>query len=648
MSHRPLIPILITFMGGIFFGHLAPSQNKLLIFPLFWIIVIVLISYLFIPYSFRSFIIFGIIFLIGILFVFTKGHHSILLDMMDERERAIVEGIVLQPTRIDEDVGRIEVKVEHLFENGRAVPVNEKIYVSIYSHSRAFSPGERIRFPARLRSFKNFNNPGRYDYALAMKLKGFTCSASVSDGRRIVPMGKGYLGAPVGFIETIRKPIRDFFRTRFPDQDQAILRALILGERMEITFGIREPFDITGLGHILAVSGLHIGLIAWLAFGTLKRLLSLSSRVILKTDIRKMAAIITCFPVVAYTLLAGFQVSSQRAMIMVLAYLCSIILGREREIWSTLALAAIIILARDPLALFSISFQLSFLAVVGILWLAPVIHSKLPNPFDETKSGTIWARLYLYTSGLVTITVAAVLFLMPITAFYFHRISIISIPANLTAVPILGFWVIPFGLLSAFFVQIAPPVANLFLQIAAEGLEWMMIVIKFWAHFHWAAFWTVTPNILELMMFYSVLVFILFNKRWVWAKIGLCLVLTMIAADVVFWVYQTHFNHRLRVTYLDVGQGNAALIQFPGKQRMLIDGGGFHRGTFNVGRMVVAPALWHSKIRRIDYIVLSHPQSDHMNGLRFIASHFRPKEFWYNGDWVQTPIVVSMRNGFYL
>jgi competence protein ComEC len=89
------------------------------------------------------------------------------------------------------------------------------------------------------------------------------------------------------------------------------------------------------------------------------------------------------------------------------------------------------------------------------------------------------------------------------------------------------------------------------------------------------------------------------------------------------------------VTYLDVGQGNSALIQFPGKERMLIDGGGFPRDHFDVGKMVVAPSLWHSKLGRIDYLVLTHPQADHMNGLRFIASHFKPKEFWYNGESVE-------------
>jgi competence protein ComEC len=112
--------------------------------------------------------------------------------------------------------------------------------------------------------------------------------------------------------------------------------------------------------------------------------------------------------------------------------------------------------------------------------------------------------------------------------------------------------------------------------------------------------------------------------------------------DISYWVYRNQFNPHLKVTYLDVGQGNAALIQFPGKEKMLIDGGGFSGGDFDVGESVVAPFLLRSKIRRIDYMVLSHPQTDHMGGLRFIAEHFRPKEFWYNGDHVSTSSFLEL------
>jgi competence protein ComEC len=90
------------------------------------------------------------------------------------------------------------------------------------------------------------------------------------------------------------------------------------------------------------------------------------------------------------------------------------------------------------------------------------------------------------------------------------------------------------------------------------------------------------------------------------------------------------------VTFLDVGQGNAALVRFPGGKKMLIDGGGFGSGDFDVGKAVVAPFLWHNKIGKVDYLVLSHPEADHMNGLRFIAKEFQPEEFWHNEDQVET------------
>jgi competence protein ComEC len=497
---------------------------------------------------------------------------------------------------------------------------------------RGFSPGERIRFPAKLRPFKNFNNPGRYNYKLAMKLRGISCAASVSDGRRVVMLGKGELEFPLEILERVRRPIRRFFQNSLSPRNDALYRALILGERQGIGRELREIFNKTGLGHVLAVSGLHIGLVAWLAFTLVKGLLSLSYRLALKADIRKVAAVITIFPVVAYTCLAGFHVSSQRAMIMALAYLFSIIIGREKEVWSTLSLAALVVLAVDPYALFTVSFQLSFCAVVGILWLAPILYRKIPMP-EETGGvrNTILRPLYAHLIGLSVVTLSAVIFLLPIISLYFHRISLVSIPANLTVVPLLGLWVIPMGLFAAMSLPI-PFLADFFIGLGALGLDGMIGVIHFWGGFPWAAFWVVTPSLLEGLLFYGLLLIGFSVKHRSWKGIGLFLILFLFAGDISYWIYRTRFNTNFTVTYLDVGQGNAALIQFPGKEKMLIDGGGFGRDNFNVGRMVIAPFLFRSKILQIDYLVLTHPQSDHMNGLRFIASNFRPKEFWHNGD----------------
>jgi len=438
-------------------------------------------------------------------------------------------------------------------------------------------------------------------------------------------------------VESLQRPVRDFFSSHLSPSHDALFGALILGERQGITPVLREPFNRTGLAHILAVSGLHIGLVAGVAFFLIKWILFRSYRMALTIDLRKLAALLTCLPVVGYALLAGFQVSTQRAMVMILAYLASIILGRERDVWSTLSLAGLIILLIDPAALFSISFQLSFMAVIGILWLTPTILQwlhRLPDPFD--RKGSVRHRLLDYLIGLAAVSASATFFLLPVTCLYFHRIPLVSIPANVITLPILGAWIIPAGLLSSAAIPFSTGLAAVFLQIGDWGLTILISIVQFWAGLPWSSIWTVTPNLFEILLFYFLILSIFFFTHSRWARIGFGIAIVLSLGDVAYWVYTVRFNQDLQVTFLDVGKGNAALVSFPRGKKMLIDGGGFASDTFDVGELVVAPYLWHSKILRVDYLVLSHPQADHMNGLRFIARHFHPTEFWTNGDRVGT------------
>jgi len=630
--------MLVSFAGGILAVHKILPLGHGFILALFFSIVICLVAIPFLSPRIRIYSLILIFFLTGALLSQGNRHPSRLIPLANLYKSVIIEGTIIDPPKIiDGKIAKINLRAQELILKEDTVPIDEYIVVTVYNHTPRFKAGDKIRFPTRLRPFKNFNNPGNYNYEEAMRLKGLTCSASVSDGRRIVPMGSGYLPFPRDLIETIQKPVRDLFKKELDARDFALFRALILGERQGIDPGLREPFNRTGLGHMLAVSGLHIGLVAWAAFFLFKWVLSRSYRLALEIDVRKMAAFLTAFPVIGYTLLTGFQVSSQRAMIMILAFLGSLILGREREVWSTLALAGLIILFLDPNALFSISFQLSFMAVIGILWLTPAILDKFHyTDNSQQEKISILNRLLAYFTGLVAVTASATIFLIPITCYYFHRISLVSIPANLTTVPILGMWIIPLGLLSAVALPFSSNVSSFFLNLGAWGLNKMMTIIEFWSHIPWSSIWTITPNLFETFLFYSFILGIFFFKRRRWAKIGVALIATLILSDVAYWVYQVRFNRDLEVAFLDVGQGNAALVAFPGGKKMIIDGGGFSRGSFDVGKMVVAPYLWHKKISEIDYMVLSHPQADHMNGLRFIAKIFRPKEFWYNGDEVET------------
>jgi competence protein ComEC len=328
-------------------------------------------------------------------------------------------------------------------------------------------------------------------------------------------------------------------------------------------------------------------------------------------------------------------------MMMVLAFLFSMILGREKDVWSTLAFAALIVLAVDPHSIFTISFQLSFLAVVGILWLAPTIFHAISFQAYEFRKGLLY-RAYLYFCGLVSVTVSAMFFLLPVTSFYFHRVSLVSLVANMTALPIMGICILPVGLLASACLPLSQTLADAALAVAAWGLDRMMDYVDYWSSFSWKEVQVIRPDFLEILLFYAFFFCLFSLRRFKWARVGVVFLSLVLAGDVTYWTYRTRFNPSLKVTYLDVGQGNAALIQFPGSERMLIDGGGFAGSDFDTGEMVVAPFLLRSKILRVDTLVMTHPESDHMNGLRFIAEHFRPREFWYNGEKLDFPSLQQL------
>jgi competence protein ComEC len=631
MPLRPLVPILCAFLAGLlasFFCLPADSAFRIVPAAAFAFLLILRLA---VPGKARYPLYLFLFFFAGSVLEQSDRHRSELVALAERQERVTIEGTVLEPPVVREESLSAVVRVDRLHRVQSIQAVGEKIRVTVYNPEGTFAPGDKILFPARLRTFHNFNNPGRYDYVLAMEIRGLSCAASVTDARRVVPLGKGDLGFPFELLERVRGPVRELCAAALSSRNQALFQALILGEQENIRPDLREAFAVTGLGHVLSVSGLHVALVAGFSYALIRWILSMSYTLALRTDLRKTAALFTCLPVVAYTCLAGFQVPSQRSMMMVLVFLFSLILGREKDVWSTLALAALVVLAVDPHSVFTMSFQLSFLAVAGILWLAPRFFSLISFQACDMRRRLLY-RFYLYFCGLASVTASAMLFLLPVTSFYFHRISLVSLAANMTALPLMGICILPVGLLAAACLPFSLALARSVVAIAAWGLDRMMDCIDYWSGFSWAEIQVIRPNFMEIILLYGFFFSLLSLRRLKWAKVGFAFALLVLAGDIAYWTYRTHFNPSLRVTYLDVGQGNAALIQFPGTEKMLIDGGGFPGSDFDIGEMVVAPFILWSKIVRIDTLVLTHPDADHLRGLLYIAEHFNPKEFWYNGE----------------
>ncbi|NLD39552.1 MAG: DNA internalization-related competence protein ComEC/Rec2 [Desulfatiglans sp.] len=629
MLDRPLVPTFICFTGGILTGCYIPFINDLLL--IIFLLIILSLFLLFIsPWKLKPSII-PICFLLAGLFLISYRDTSSELVRLAAGKKIILEGTVISPVKKNGQSERFELIVERLFLDENIISVNEKVQISVYNNPVAYTIGTRIRFPSQIKPFMNFKNPGAYDYELSMQIKGISCNASISDGRYIVPMGRGDPGFLMGILERIRQPFRDVLNSTLSEKNNALYRALLLGETEGIGDDLREYFNLTGLGHVLAVSGLHVGMIAWISFFICRQILSLSYRLTITHNIKKITAFATCFPVIAYTALSGFQVSGQRAMIMALTYLFSIIIERESDIWSTLLFAAFIILAIDPLAINSISFQLTFLAVVGIVWLTPLIQKVFPDISGKFINYPRLKSSYFYLTGIISVSIAANIFLLPVTVYYFNRISFVSIFANLLIIPLMGFVILPLGMFSLIILFVSADASRSILFIGAYGLDIMMCIIEYLAHLPWACFRMFIPSMFEILLFYCLLFCIVYFRKGKMIKFSMTAVLLLFLMDFSYWIYETGLNKNLRVFFLDVGQGNSALIQFPGKKRMLIDGGGFQGDTFDTGRSIIAPFLLRKKLLHIDYIVLSHPHPDHMKGLKFIASVFDPAEFWHNG-----------------
>jgi competence protein ComEC len=520
--------------------------------------------------------------------------------------------------------------------------------------------GDRIVFFGRIKSIRNFNNPGGFDYKRYMALRKVYGTSYVSAQKLALLKRNSETGIGM-IISNTRRKISDLIDKTGQGTEQGVLKALIVGDRNSVSKDLRQAFNRAGIGHLLAISGLHIGIVATGAFFIFKYLLSHIKFLLWHAWTKKGAVILSVIPVVIYGLLSGMSPSTQRAVIMVTVFLAAFLFEREHDPMNTLAVAALLILVAHPPSLFSISFQLSFTAVLAILYGL----SRVQIPWRSDSGGMKPPKRVRVATKLFCffmVSFFALLGTLPLTMFYFNQISLVGLFANFIFVPLIGFVVVPLGLMAVFLYPLTGSVALGCLKAGAVVLEQAISMINFFADLPFAAAKTVTPSYFEICCFY-ILFWAVLNIRYDSSKtpvgqdylpgrednspdkhsiqksaaIVVLLVILAMSADACYWLYNRFWHDDLRVTMIDVGHGNAALMELPEGYNILIDGGGFSDNSiFDTGARIIAPFLWQKKIKTVDTLVLSHPNSDHLNGLIYIAEHFNVKNVWTNNEAANT------------
>ena len=444
-------------------------------------------------------------------------------------------------------------------------------------------------------------------------------------------------------LESFRNYLRKIIYENSRSPQREIITAMIIGDQNAIPEDVRNNFNKTGTSHILSISGLHIGMVAATSFFVILILLQISEYLMLKFNVIKMAAAVSFIVVMIYALIAGMDVTVVRSALMALIFLIAMISGKQRDLYNTLALAGLVILIFSPEALFDISFQLSFVSVLALIYIVPRFNSINPASFEKLPH---WGQIIIrYLKLSIIVCLAATIGTLPFIIYYFNRVSAITIIANLIAVPLLGEVALAISMLAIIF-SFSPLLAGFFIKAASFITQISVIIINKLADISWSSFVMTKPSILEIILFY--LFFILLIKfidvkREEALKIesrrrfrafllyGLIFVFSLLISTTAYFSVKDKFSSNLKITAIDVGQGNSTLVRFPGGKTMLIDGGGFPDSTFDMGKMVLAPYLYHERISAIDMVVLTHPHPDHYGGLKYILDNFHVKEFWFTG-----------------
>lgn len=494
----------------------------------------------------------------------------------------------------------------------------------------------RLRYPRR------YLDPSLSDTWDSLKRQGRLLQVSVR-ADRVVVIGReeGWLWRLGRGLDGLRDAARGWLAKNCGDPDAlALLYALLLGDRSLLRPAIVEAFGRLGLSHLLAISGLHLALLASLGFWLFLRLFSLSLRLLLAGWAEKAAALATFPLVLGYTLLSGAAISTLRALAMISVFFASLLWARKPSIGTSLSLAAFLLLLYDPTSLFSASFQLSFAAVWILAFLLPSYLPPRPTTLDDLppphgRANPWKPRLWAFGMKLALApalsSLIVVLGTLPLTASWAPWFPWFGIFVNPVAIPLCGFGCVAPGLASLLLAPVCPLLASWSLQIATFASRQLLesgLLLASWPSvavtlppFRWY-------EVAALLLALAIVPCLRSPRFRPFGRLcgGLSLLLAFGGSAASHLLASR--SSELQIDLLDVGQGDAISIRFPNGQRMLVDAGGEPFAPVDVAQRLLLPYFRHERVHSLDVAVLSHPHPDHFGGFTTLLGRLPIREFW--------------------
>ena len=478
---------------------------------------------------------------------------------------------------------------------------------NIYTQLNA---GNKIYLTGTYQKGREKRNPGEFDYDKYLKSKSVTglFVSYNTDSINILSNQKDYFKSS---LHSVRKLIDETIHKLHNPQTAGLLRGLLLADRSEIDYETKNEFINSGVVHILAVSGLHVGYVLVIIIFIFGRF-----GIYLRS-------ILTILGLVAFMFLTGVPPSVFRATLMSVVIIIAFLSNRSTNIINSISIAGFIILLLNPNEIYNPGFQLSFSAVLAIGILYPYIQKIIFKLNLKHK----WLEYILLFFG---VSLSAQIGTLPFTLAYFSKLSVVALFANLIVIPTVGV-IIGIAFITVFIGVISNSIAIYF--AAANDLlsGWMIDFIKYTGQLDFSFLWIRNYSLYDSIVFYLGLALVLLVLRKI-SKVYMKIVLVMILSATII-IYSQFDNKELldknvlSVFMIDVGQGDSFLIKFPNGKTALIDAGEANPFIDN-GERVIIPLLDNFGIRKIDYGFISHLDLDHYGGFVSIIHNDRIKEIF--------------------
>ncbi len=522
-----------------------------------------------------------------------------------------VVGKVVSPVKTRTNSESFVLRAEQIKVDQAWISINELTEVISYNQELSFEQGDTIAVEGGVRTPGSPTNPNAFNYSQYLMYQRIYSQLIIKSTPEII--SKEPFWQPLKLAQSYKKASIETIIKLLPGSEGSTLAAMTFGWRQGLTPQQQEIYAKAGLLHIFAVSGLHMGFVILGGIGLLK---------ILKAN-KFLSFVIMVILITAYAAMADFSVSATRAGLMGIIGFSIHLLQREKNFYTSLSLAALVLTLINPYYLYQVGFQLSFLATWGIVFL----YHPLTKLFNKSQTEVSWWKKGIIVSAAAQIAIA------PLLAYHFNMVSALGLLSNIVAnwlvavCVLVGLIVYPVSLLW-------DGLAELLLVVCGGGIYYLTIfnqeMIKLPGYTYiqapsWAALFFYYLSIIYFVTWRSGQLELLGRKLFNW---HFPLVSRGIAVGLISFLFISWFpiaQDKLEITVLDVGQGDAIVIILPNGKNILIDGGGLPGPpdrTFDVGEKIVVPFLRSKGINTIDLLINTHGHYDHVAGLLAVIRNF--------------------------